>query len=290
MGETVYADILFLINFSMDFLCFYITFKLLRRKFAKFRAFLAAIAGGVYSCAVLFAELSPPLELVLDLLAGILLCVIVFASKRVKFGEFLLLSATYIGVSAALGGFMTALFNLMNTLNLPLSDIEGDGMPVWLFAIIAAVSGAVTLAGGKFFRKKQSQTSCDLEITFGKKTTKLAALSDTGNLLRDPVNGRCVIPVELDEISPALPLSLVRALNRKNSSDLSDLPPDVARKIRVIPAGTALGENLLLAVKPDKISVLSNGSAHEIDALIAPVRLHGSADGFSALIPPELLV
>ena len=29
MGETVYADVLFIINFSMDFLCFYICSRVL---------------------------------------------------------------------------------------------------------------------------------------------------------------------------------------------------------------------------------------------------------------------
>ena len=290
MGQTVYADILFLINFSMDFLCFYITFRLLHRKFAKFRAFLAAIGGGVYSCAILFSGFSPPLELVCDFFAGLLMCVAVFSSKKVKIGEFFLLSATYIGVSVALGGFMTALFNLMNTLELPLADIEGDGVPVWLFAIIAAVSGAVTLLGGKFFRKKQTQRYCDIEVTFGKKTVKLPALSDTGNLLRDPVNGKPVVLVELDTVASALPVSLVKVLNRKDPSDISELPISEAKKIRLIPAGTATGENMLIAVKPDKISVSSNGSSHEVDAIVAPVRLRGSAEGFSALIPPELIV
>ena len=157
MGQTVYGDLLFLINFSMDYLCCYITAKLLHRNFPRIRALLASAVGGIYAVAILFSGFVPPLELVCDIVAGILMCIAVFAGKKTGFWKFMLCSLTYVGVSAALAGLMTAMFNLLNSLGLPLGSLEqsGDGMPVWLFAILAAVSGAATLAGGKFFRKKQ---------------------------------------------------------------------------------------------------------------------------------------
>ena len=174
MEQTVYADLLFLVNFSMDFLCFYITGSILKRRLSVIRALIASVCGGVYSVAVLFAYLVPPFGLVLDALACIAMCAAVFIERKSKFSRVLLASAVYIGVSAALGGMMTALFNLLNTLNFPFDamDSQSEGIPVWLFAILAAVSGIATLAGGRFFREKQSEKRASVEISFcGKSVT-----------------------------------------------------------------------------------------------------------------------
>ena len=54
MEQNVYVDLLFLIDFSMDFMCFYITSKILHRKISPIRTVLACILGGVYSVTVLF--------------------------------------------------------------------------------------------------------------------------------------------------------------------------------------------------------------------------------------------
>ncbi len=293
MGQTVYADLLFLINFSMDFLCFYITAKLLHRKFPPIRALLSSIVGGVYSVAILFAGLVPPLELVCDIGTGLLMCMLVFIGRGVGFWKYTVSSLAYVGVSVALGGMMTAIFNMLNLLGLPLGSISesGDGMPVWLFALLAAASGVATLAGGRFLRKKQSERSADIEITYAGQTVKLAAVCDSGNFLRDPVSGKSVIVTDLSSVEKALPNELVRAVRAKDASMLTKLSPDSARRLRLVPSRTALGGGMLFAMTPDRLTVsLCGERPHEVEALIAPVELMSTAGGFQALIPPELIV
>ncbi len=293
MEQTVYADLLFLINFSMDYLCFYITAKLLHRKLSPIRALLSSIIGGVYSVAILFAGLVAPLELVCDIAAGLLMCSIVFTGRNIGIWKYSVSSLAYVGVSVALGGMMTAIFNMLNLLGLPLGSISesGDGMPVWLFALLAAASGVATLAGGRFMRKKQTERSADIEITYSGQTVKLAAVCDSGNFLRDPVSGKSVIVTDLSAIERALPHELVRAVRSKDASMLAKLPPDSARRLRLIPSRTALGGGMLFAMTPDRLTVSLCGELpHEVEALFAPVELMSTAGGFQALIPPELIV
>ena len=293
MGQTVYADLLFLINFSMDFLCFYITSAILHRKLSAVRALLASVGGGVYSVAVLFAYLAPPFGLVCDAAACILMCAAVFTGRRVTFGRFLLSTATYVGVSAALGGMMTALFNLLNTLELPLDTLKSDaeGIPVWFFALLAAVSGVATLMGGRFFRAKQSERSARVEIGYGGRRVELFAVCDTGNLVRDPVSGRSVVVADLSSLRPLLPEALIRAVRENNASHLSELPDEIARDLHIIPARSVGGTSLLFALRPDSMTVTgADGKPHEIDALFAPAPIGSSARGYQALLPPELLV
>lgn len=292
MEQTVYADILFLINFSMDYLCFYITTKLLHRKLHKVRALIASVFGGVYSVAILFSNFVSPLRLVCDIGSFFVMCLFVFVSKKNSFLKFITLSLSYIGVSVALGGIMTAGFNMLNSLGLPLDALSesGDGMPVWLFALLAALSGCATLAGGRFFRKKQSEKSANIEIVFDGKSVRLAALCDTGNLLRDPISGKAVVLAEISAFNKTLPREFIGAVRKKDASLLTSLPENISKSLHLIPSRSAGGSSILYALTPDRISILSDQKSYDIEALFAPVVLESSANGFQALLPPELMV
>ena len=292
MEQTVYADILFLINFSMDFLCFYITSSLLCRSFPKIRAVFSSALGGVYSVAILFSGFVPFVELVCDIGMWFLMCAFVFCGKNVKFGKFMLSSAVYIGVAVALGGIMTAIMNMMNLLGLPdVTNTGEEGMPVWLFALIAALSGATTLASGNFFRRKQSERTADIEIVYLGKSIKLTAVCDSGNFVRDPISGKSIVVTDIEPLRRALPETIVKAVKNNDASVLSELTGETAKHIRLVPTRTATGGGMLFALTPDRLTVtLPGGSSHDVDALFAPIRLEGNAHGFDALIPPELLV
>ena len=46
--EYIYGDVLFVINFCMDFLSLYISGKLMHMKMSRLRLIIAATAGGIY--------------------------------------------------------------------------------------------------------------------------------------------------------------------------------------------------------------------------------------------------
>ena len=53
---------------------------------------------------------------------------------------------------------------------------------------------------------------------------------------------------------------------------------------------TATGEGVLLALRPQRLTVNGGDGAHEVEALIAFSEIGQSADGAAALLPTELLV
>ena len=57
---TVYADVIFLYNFIMDFFVLWINAKVLRMGFAKLRLLLASAIGGIYGTASLVFSLPEP--------------------------------------------------------------------------------------------------------------------------------------------------------------------------------------------------------------------------------------
>ena len=91
---VIYADILFLINFSLDYLCLFIACRL-QNVYGKALRLLAASAfGGVYSFIPYIIELPIPLMLILHIGAAELICFISFGKRDLK--KHLLLLGSFI--------------------------------------------------------------------------------------------------------------------------------------------------------------------------------------------------
>ncbi len=286
MEKTVYIDLLFLINFSMDFLCFYISSRILSLRLRPLRICIAATVGGLYSGAALFLSVGGFWSLLIDISVCFLMCLIVYLGKE---KDVLLCVLLYLAVSMALGGFMTAIFNLLREAGFGEGvNVESEeGISVWLFALIALLSGFFTLLGGKFFRKRASVRKAEVKIFWEGKEAKLSALVDSGNLLCEPISGRPCVAVDISALRGFLPeellsLSLSGALSR-----LGYVSPKYAKSIGMIPTQTATGEGLLLSVRADKIEIDAGRGYYEADALLALCRLDGKEAG--ALVPAELI-
>ena len=284
--QTVYIDLYFLVNFSMDLLCLMITASLLHRRVSRLRAILAAAVGGAYAAGALLLGFSGFWGFAMDALAALVLCAITFHTKKtspwrtLKSVPILLLS------SMTLGGVMTTLYNLLNQLHLPLESLQGDGLSVWIFALVTAVSGVATLHGGHFRKQAQKADHVTLQVTLFQKSITLRAMVDSGNLLRDPVSGKNVIVADLNRLSPILPPALFHAC-RTGKTDAWLSSHEQARITRLIPASGATGNRLLIAIVPDALSITAKKETYAADYLIAPTLLGEHAQGFDAIIPTE---
>ncbi|MBR3893721.1 MAG: sigma-E processing peptidase SpoIIGA [Clostridia bacterium] len=283
MQQAVYIDLYVLVNFSMDLLCLMITASLLHRKVSRLRAILGAILGGVYAAAALLLGWNGLWGLTADVLAACLMCAVTFASRRQSPWKILQCAAVQTLVSMLLGGVMTALYAALNRLKLPFAALQGDGISVWLFALLSAVAGVATLRGGSFLGLSRKTKHVTLHaVLFGREIT-LSAMVDSGNLLRDPVSGKSVIVADTARLSAVLPPALLSACRSGDcTSWLSH--PEQAKRTRPIPAHTAAGERLLLAIVPDRLRVTVGKDTYDADYLIAPAPLGDAAQGFDAVI------
>ena len=165
MNTVVYADLLFLIDFSMDFLTFYIVSRILHQKAKLIRICSASAMGGIYSVVSLGMSGKGLLSLSLSIFVCFVMCMTAFLEKSPKrFSRMPLYTVTFFVVSSMLGGAMTALFYLFNRLGLDKAfsggeNQGGDGISVWLFAIFAAISGFVAILGGRLLKKKSMHRS-----------------------------------------------------------------------------------------------------------------------------------
>ena len=282
MKQEVYADLYFLVNASMDLLCLMISAALLHRKVVRWRALVGAALGGAYAVAILLIGLDGIAGVAADIAAAFVICAAAFAEKKVGFGALLQVTAVDALTSALLGGIMTAMFSWHNKLALPLESLQGDGLSVWMFAVLAAVAGILTVRGGKFFGRSGKTRSVTLEAElFGKRVT-MRAMVDSGNLLRDPISGKSVIVAEKELFRGILPDAFFRDGGRGWIPDHA-----TAVKVRLIPTQTATGAGMLTAFLPDSLTIVEGSSRIPSDFLIAAADLGPHAQGFDALVPAD---
>ncbi len=280
---SVYIDLYVLVNFSMDLLCLMITASLLHRRVRRWRAILGAILGGLYAAAALLLGWNGIWGLLADILAACLMSAVTFATRRQSPLRILQCAAVQALVSMLLGGVMTALYAALNRLELPFAALEGDGISVWMFALLTAVAGVATLRGGAFLGLSRKTRSVRIDATLLGREVTLSAMVDSGNLLRDPVSGKSVIVADAKRLSGVLPPALLRACMSGDCTEwLSD--HEQAKKTRLIPAQTAGGDALLLAIVPDRLRVTEGKDSYDADYLIAPAPLGDAAKGFDAVI------
>ncbi len=288
MAQDVYADLLFLINFSMDYLCLYVCAKVMARRIRLPRLLLSAALGGIYSVLSLFISLTSFLSVVIDIGVCLIMCAIVFAEKGRNLSSTLLCTFLFVGISMMTGGCMTAIFNFLNKLDLPLSDIGEDGISTYLFAILAAIAGFISLRSGEIISRRAPIRECKLYITFQGREIELSGFSDSGNLVKDPISGRAVIIVDRDTVAKSLPIEEFDEFKSRKPS--AKLPFGA---LRLIPINTAGGRGLLVAALPEKTVIeyahRKKRVSFEVDALFAPSEIGKSAEGYTAIVPQEIL-
>lgn len=166
-GVTVYGDVLFLINFSMDFLLLFSTSKNMHLRASAKRLLISAALGGAYGVAALFIG-NTVLTLVCNAAAAYLLCFLAFP----RAGRLILLKCTalFYGLSVLLGGGIVASYLLLSKLG---HGIASDSyayplmsdIPLGTFLILGAVSMALAYVTGRIFGRQSGKHEVKVKIT-----------------------------------------------------------------------------------------------------------------------------
>ncbi len=289
MEQEVYADLLFLINFSMDYLCLYICARVLHRKMKLSKMLIASSLGGVYSVLSLFLYFPAIISLIIDCAVCLLMCTVVFHSRERSIGSLFISTFLYIGISMMSGGCMTAIFNLLDKLDLPLEDIDADGISTYLFALLALIAGIITLKSGQIISRRAPIRECKLTVDFCGESFVFSALSDSGNLVRDPISGIPVIFLDRRVLEERIDLSFIDLYKKGKVED--DSP---CKDLRLIAINTASGSSLAVAASAKSITAefqdkKGKSITLELNALISPTKIDKNALGYNAIIPSEII-
>lgn len=300
MKMEIYADLVFLINFIMDFFILWIVSKLIKKRIKLWRMLLGGfIMAFLYALTVFLA----PLRVYLNIFAAILILMLgimaAFQPKDVKeFFKLILLAHT---AAFSLGGLSIALFYFTNISNV-IGNMVGVTIRHFSFKILLASSclfyilSKLALAWYKE-RVIRKQICYPITIFFENNDVSLNALLDTGNSLRDPLSNEPVIIAEFNTIKEFLSDELRLIFYEKRENDYSSLishieDSNLSGRFRMIPFISLGKQNgMLIGFKPDKVLVESEkGSALLNNVVVGIYNFKLSADGaYQGLLNPEVI-
>lgn len=254
--RVIYVDTLFFLNLSVDYLLLLLTARIAglcpNRK--------RLLAGGVIGATLAVLLYFPPLPTAVALLLriGTLAATVLpaFADTPVHFwprlmGIFLLLTCVLAGVLLAFSRNSELLQLRNGTIYAEISSVVMLLSFTAVFALSGLVLGKGRAAPGRHWREIRAENDAQ-QVVF-------RALTDSGNLLRDPVSGRQVIVAESAVLAPLLErepdelLDLMKGLSPE--ALLIRLRQRSGMAFWLLPVRTVTHNGLMVVFRPKRIYV-----------------------------------
>lgn len=257
--RVIYADVLFLMNFIVDFLCLYITRALLSLHAPLWKTVLSAAFGGAYAVVWAAAPYVPAYYLIPAHLAFAFFMTFLAFGRR-GFARICAACAVFVLSAALSGGVLGAAFSLSGGGYMASGGVYAEISPAFLTAVAAFSVGACYVYG-VLCRKRIAAVSAEARIFVDGKPYSAKLFVDTGCHVLDPVTGEQVVIVSGRVFGKEKP-----------------------RVTRLIPFSTAAGSTVLDGFRPQK-TVINGDETDVIIAISGEDEYYGGCDG---LVPPTL--
>ena len=292
MYTDVYADVLFLINFSMDAISLYISARLCAAKVKAARIAVASVIGGVYSVLSIFLSLHAFCETAVFVLECVVMSCIALSPESLFAA--LKYSAVMFISSSLLGGIMSAAYSAANEIFLKeLESGTQKGISPLVFSILACFSMAAALFLTRLHGTGNLPERAQVCITVFDKKAQVEGIFDSGNMLRDPLSGKSVIIVPPDVFGCVLSRSFIDGAKRADLHTCYELPDKEKKRFRLIPATGIAESTYLYGLLPDSVEIKyqKKGKTYSLqrDAVIGLSDGKGLSGDIRCVIPQAII-
>ncbi len=261
------------------------------------RIIISSIIGALYAVVSFITNINIYGTLVLKILLSISMVYLGFSPKGIKklFKELII----FYLISFAFGGCAFFLLYYVK----PQEILSKNGILIGTYPLKIALLGgilgfAIVNITFKVIKGKidKSNLICNVKINFNEKEINLKALTDTGNLLKDPISGYNVIVVEASKLKRLIPENVLENINEiirgEREEILINLENIYKSRFRIIPFSSLGKENgLLLGFRPDYILVNYEEEDIKISNIIVGIYEKNITknEAYSALIGLDIL-
>ena len=195
----VYADVLFLINFVSSYIMLRLIERLiLKRRVKTFRIIIAASVGGIASVAVFCADIPYALLLPIKTLSAVIMVFTAFFNRGGHILRTVLWLFALSGMTVAAAMMLAMLLGGVTGVLVKCGTVYFD-LPPGVFLPLFILSYAAAAIFTKILQNRRAKRRYSVTISYGGKKITVPALFDSGNLLRDPLSGKCVSVLEWDK-------------------------------------------------------------------------------------------
>ncbi len=268
---VVYADILMLTNFVVDYFLISISAHFLNKKPRFWRLILSSGVGGIFSLYIFLPGSNFFFQSFIQILMCAALCFITFGIENIK--NFSRSTAVLFAVNFAYSGAMIAVWLLFkpNGMAINNSIVYFDISP--LFLILFSVIGyfAVVLLRKILKKPFSDSTYCSVSVFCEDKSLVLSGIADTGNSIADVFGTSEIFITEQGAVDTLLG-------EQKNNP----------ARFRKIPCTTIAGEKLLDGYRIDYAEVNFNNKKYSFKNPVLAVSVMPLIDS-KIIVNPESL-
>lgn len=276
--KTLYIDVYFMINFTVDILAIFIALKMVHIKATIRRVIIGGLLGAILAVCELFIE-KQPLHICAAALFVILItyinCRNISFSRKIKF-----LISFYIS-TFLISGAVNFMYGIMDRYlkNISAATNQSTNRKALIFSLIVLMLIGVLRLFIMMFSNSINEKIVRILIELGDKTLGVDAIVDTGNLVKDPMNMNPVIFIKKSYAEKIFPTPIIEL------SNIDALSTELKKRIRLIPVTRNTQTHVMTGVRVDKVTIFSGTSKEPINATIVIDKEEGTYGGYYALAP-----
>lgn len=282
--RTLYIDVYFLINFTVDILSLYFAAALSKTPTSSKRLIVSALLGAVAAVMTVFLPEIPILKFLVATLGLLIMGFI--APKRISLKRKVKFIFSFLIFEALVGGGVSLIWGVFDKY---LSDIFADAVggavnrKMLFLSLIVLLSIGVFKMLVSFFSSNESEGSVELEISFLDQTAVVSAFIDSGNLAVDPMDMSPILLLKENVAKTFLPENII------SLCDIDSLDRHIKKRIRLIPVSRGGSTHVLVGVKADSVRIINGEDREDIRVTLAIDKEGGTFGGFEALMPSAAL-
>lgn len=268
---VVYADILILVNFTVDYFLLRLAAHFLHKKPRFLRLILGAAIGGIFSLYIFLPQSVFAVQSAVQIAMCAVLCLATFGFENIK--NFLRSAVVLFAVNFGYSGAMIAVWLVFKPYGMVINNsvVYFDISPIFLI-LFSVVGYFVVLILRKILKSAFLPNSyCDVTVECDNHSAKLRGIVDSGNSLTD-VFGFSQVFITDGEIASAF-------LGEEMKNPI---------RFRKIPCSTVTGESLLDGFRIDGAVILYNNKKYNFKNPILAISTT-PLDDCEIIVNPENL-
>lgn len=280
--QTLYIDVYFLINTTVNILAFYFSSLTAKIPTTMKRTAISGAIGGIYAVIGVFLYKNRLITFLLSAATLVLMCEIV--AHGVSLFRKIKLAVFFLAFEMMIGGAVHYAYELLDTYVYDSISGIGEGARsrnlLLLALIVLVVMGALRSVIG-IFSSSTGAEKIDLEIVFFGKISRIDAMIDSGNMAKDPMDSAPVMLIKEEDARKIFPKEIF-------FDEVDKIPDCYKGRIRLIPIALGGFSGIMRGVKADEVRIFDKKGS-KIKVTIAIDKEGGTYGGYTALMPSAAL-
>ncbi len=272
----VYADILILLNFLIDYFILLLTAKLLEIRYGIFRLLLASTIGGLSSLYIFLPRINTIIDFIYKLIICMILSLTAFNIKHIK--QYFKITVSLFTMTCLYAGLTVAVWHIFkpNGLIINNSIAYFDISPIALIFSTVIFYISFVFLNQIFKNTCNFAEKCNITVFSDNRSISLTAIIDSGNSVEDFFGKSEIIITDSSSFK-----SLFGEINIESD--------EYKNRFRIIPCSTVTGEDVLKGFRCDKAVVDVNNEKINIKKPILAISKVKFEDGYNAIVNPKIL-